>query len=62
MVQFLGAVIRAVRIAVSSALNEQGQYLIWAWKVCIILLFKIWAHPMPIEHCEVPRLMTEPSV
>ena len=62
VVQFLGAVMRADKIAVSSDLNEQGQYLVWAWNVCNILLFEIWAHPMPIEHCEVPKLMTEPSV
>ena len=34
-VQFRGAVIRADRIATSSALNKQGQSLIWAWNVFV---------------------------
>ena len=62
IVQFLGAVIRADKIAVSSDLNKQGQYLVWAWKVWSTESFDTWTHPIPIEYCEVPKFITEPSV
>ena len=60
--QFLGAVIIAERIASISALKEHGQSLTCAWNELIVVELLTWTQPMPIEHWEVPRLMTEPSV
>jgi len=62
IVLFLRAVMKANRMVVSSVLNEQGQSFIWAWNVCRIELLEIWTYPIPIEHCEVPKSITEPSV
>ena len=60
--QFLETVIRADKIAVSSDLNEQGQSLTCAWNICNIELLTTWTHSIPIEHWEVPKLITELSV